>query len=61
MVPFIAKHVLRWKEEYEEDAKQPREPALPKAWVSQLSAGEAALRKLQAEILDDRLKPKSRL
>ena len=62
MVPFIAKQVLRWKEEYEEDAKQPREPLLPEAWVSQLLAEEDALKKLQAEILDvDRFKPKSRL
>ena len=54
--------MLRWKKEYDEDVKQPREPLLPASWVSQLSADEAPLRKLQAEILDvDRFKAKSRL
>ena len=62
VVPFIAKQVLRWSKEYEQDVRQPRELFLPSAWVSQLSAGEAALQKLQAEILDvDRFKAKSRL
>jgi hypothetical protein len=62
VVPFIAKQVLRWKREYEEDLRQKREPLLPAAWVSQLSVGEAYLRKLQAEILDvDNFKAKSRL
>jgi hypothetical protein len=62
VVPFIAKQVMRWKKEYEEDLKQPREPLLPAAWVAQLSDGEAAMRKLQAEILDiDILKAKSRM
>jgi hypothetical protein len=62
VVPFISKQVLRWKEEYEEDMKQPREPLLPAAWVSQLSADEPPLRKSQTEILDvDRFKAKSRL
>jgi hypothetical protein len=62
VAPFIAKQILRWKKEYKEDLKQPREPLLPAAWVKQLSEGEAALRKLQAELLDiDKLKAKSRL
>ena len=62
VVPFIAKQVLRWSKEYEEDVRQPRDRFLPSAWVSHLSAGETALRKLQAEILDvDRFKAKSRL
>ena len=62
VVPFIAKQVSRWKKEYEEDLNYKREPLLPAAWVAQLSAGEATLRKLQAEILDiDKLKAKSRL
>lgn len=62
VVPFIAKQVSRWKKEYEEDLNYKREPLLPAAWVAQLSAGEASLRKLQAEILDiDKLKAKSRL
>jgi hypothetical protein len=62
VVPFIAKQVVRWKKEYEEDLRQPREPLLPAAWVSQLSAGEATLRRLQAEMMDiDKLKAKSRL
>jgi len=62
VVPFIAKQVTRWMKEYEEDLKYKREPLLPAAWVAQLSAGEATLRKLQAEIMDiDKLKAKSRL
>lgn len=62
MVPFIAKQVTRWRKEYQEDLKYKREPLLPAAWVAQLSAGEATLRKSQAEILDiDKLKAKSRL
>lgn len=62
VVPFIAKHVTRWKKEYEEDLKYKREPLLPAAWVAQLSEGEATLRKLQSEIMDiDKLKAKSRL
>lgn len=62
VVPFIAKQAIRWKKEYEQDLKQPREPLLPAAWVKQLSEGEANLRKLQAEILDiDILKAKSRM
>lgn len=61
-MPFIARQVIRWKKEYEDDLKHPREPLLPAAWVKQLSEGEANLRKLQAEILDiDILKAKSRL
>jgi hypothetical protein len=62
VVPFIAKQVSRWKKEYEQDLEYKREPLLPAAWVAQLSAGEATLRKLQAEIMDiDKLKAKSRL
>lgn len=62
VVPFIAKNAVRWKKEYEQDITQKREPLLPKAWVSQLSAGEASLRKLQQEMLDvDRFKAKSRM
>ena len=54
--------MLRWKKEYEEDLKFKREPLLSETWVSQLSAGEASLRKLQEEILDiDKFKAKSRL
>jgi hypothetical protein len=54
--------VVRWKKEHEEDLKYQREPLLPAAWVKQLSDGEAALRKLQQEILDvDRFKAKSRM
>ena len=57
------KQTLRWKREYEEDLRQKREPfSLPAAWVSQLSADEVYLRKLQAEILNvDNFKAKSRL
>jgi hypothetical protein len=62
VVPFIAKQVTRWKAEEEADYKQEREPLLPAEWVAQLSQGEKALRKLQAEIMDiDRLKAKSRM
>lgn len=62
MVPFIAKQMVRWTQEYKEDLEQPREPLLPAAWVKQLSEGEAALRELQAELMDiDKLKAKSRL
>jgi len=54
--------VARWKKEYDQDVNQAREPLLPAAWVSQLSAGEAALRKSQQEILDvDRVTAKSRM
>jgi len=61
-VPFIARQVARWKKEEEADLRQPREPLLPAEWIAQLSQGEQALRKLQAEIIDiDRLKAKSRL
>jgi len=61
-VPFIAKNVARWKAEEEADYQQKREPLLPAEWVTQLSQGEKALRKLQEEIMDiDRLKAKSRL
>jgi hypothetical protein len=62
VVPFIAKNVVRWKKEYEEDLRQPREPLLPAAWVSQLSSGETDHCKLQAEILDvDKFKAKPKL
>lgn len=62
VVPFIAKQLVRWKNECEKDLNQKREPLLPVAWVSQLSAGEATLRRLHAEVLGkDKSKARSRL
>jgi len=62
VVPFIAKQLQRWKNEYEADLQQPREPLLPTAWIKGLAEGEAAIRKLQAESKDiDKVKAKSRL
>ena len=62
VVPFIANQVVKWKKDYEEDLNQSREPLLPAEWAKQLSEGEAALRKLQEELMDiEKLKGKSRL
>jgi hypothetical protein len=62
VVPFIARQVQRWNNENEADLRQPSEPLLPAKWISQLSEGEAALRKLQAELTDvEQFIAKSRL
>ena len=65
---FIATQLKRWKNEYELDLKQTREPFLPDAWVRQLSELESELEssitklKKPKEMLDnDKQKKKSRL
>ena len=61
-MPFIAKQVMRWRKEYEEDLRTKREPLLPAAWVAKLSADEAALKKLSVESMNiNEFKARSRL